>query len=332
MHEFVLYFVQILLQKERDEVSAASSGNLPPPVFHSEIPFSRLNNSCLEENKCIVVSSDECNRIETPSKEQSRTGTPSIERSRAGRPLQICSPYAERVRVETPSRSEILKISSLISGTSMPVPAVPVLMMSPNAEVDLGHDKYYLGSSGSAVFGLSPYTLSQYYQIGDSQLQNVSPTRLLRSVRMKDERYLEESVSRATTSFNIPADSHREESILPLHTKAELQGYTEQYSFDKRSRSLARACESLLEEKRADTDLDSVSSSDTVEKRKNDSMKVVEVDSEDEDTNRRKWRSNALDDIRNDDLPRMIDKERHCMWGSPLIVSGIVLMLFFNAV
>lgn len=329
MHEFVLYFLQILLQKERDEVSAASSGNLPPPVFHSEIPISRLNNSCLEENKCIVTPSNECNRIETPSKEQSRTGTPSIERSRAGRPLQIGSPYAERVRIETPSRSEILKVYSLISGTSVPVSAVPVLMMSPNAgEVGLGHDKYYLGSPGSAVFGLPPYSLSQYYQIGDRQLQNVSPTRLLRQVRMKDERYLEESVSRATTSFNIPVDSHREESILPLRAKVELHGYTEQYSFDKRSLSLARSCESLLEEKRADTDLDSVSSSDTVEKRKNDSMKVVEVDSEDEDTNMRKWRSNALDVIQNDDLPRMIDKERHCMWGSPLIVSGIVLLLF----
>lgn len=307
------YFLQIILHKKRrDEVNAASGGS-------REIPFGHSQEVCLEENRNSLKPSDECIQNEMPSSEKPRTRTPSSEQSKAGMSSWIGSPSSDQSRIETQSRLEILKVSSLIPGTTLPLPADPVTMVAHRErELGFGRDRCYLDDTGSEARGLPSYLFPQYYPFGASQLQNVNPATVLQRGRLIDEAYLT-GVGRAASSASTPARYCDERSNLPFHSKLDHKGYMEQYGFDRPNFSLRRPSGSLSDEAAL------VSSSDIVEKRNSHSVKIVEDDIDDENVRIRKSRSNVLDDALSYDLPKMIDRGRHRMRASPLSVSGIYL-------
>lgn len=310
------YFLQIILHKKRrDEVNAASGG-------FREIPFGGHSQEvCLEENRNSLKPSDECFQNEMPSSEEPGTRTPPIEQSKPGMSW-IGSPSSDQSRTETQSRSEILKVSSLMSGTTLPLPADPVTMVAPRRERELGvgRDRYYLDDTGSEASGLPSYLFPRYYPFGASQLQNVNPAMVLQHGRLIDEAYLT-GVSVAASSASTPARYCDERAILPFHSKPEHKGYMEQYGFNQTNFSLRRPSGSLLGEAAL------VSSSDVVDKRTSHYVKTVDDDIDDENMSVRKSRSNVLDDALSYDLPKMIDRGSNRMSASPLSLSGIYLNL-----
>lgn len=305
------YFLQIILHKKRrDEVNAASGGS-------REIPFGHSQEVCLEENRNSLKPSDECIQNEMPSSEEPGTRTPSSEQPKPGMSW-IGSPSSDQSRTETQSRSEILKVPSLMSGTTLPLPADPVTMVAPRRERELGsgRDRYYLDDTGSEASGLPSYLFPRYYPFGASQLQNVNPATVLQHGRRIDEAYPMD-VSVAASSASTPARYCAERAILPFHSKSEQKGYMEQYGFNQTNFSLRRHSGSLLGEAAL------LSSSDVVDKRTSHYVKTVEDDIDVENVSVRKSRSNVLDDALSYDLPKMIDRGSKCMSASPLSLSGI---------